>query len=147
MTARRLHRLQFPVLVGGETRLGPLSTRDMLVLRTGMGLLRPLASSNRSAIVRPERLVGLFAATAGLPAGWFLRPPSRKVRSSDRNCGSGNVGERWVPRVFRSEEPCSSWSLPGGLRALLHGFHSGVSLHECGVVRRHLCQQKSHLYG
>ena len=147
MTARRLHRLQFPVLVGGGTRPGPLSTRDRLVLRTGMGLLRPLASSNRSVVVLPERLVGLFAATADLPAGWFLRPPSRKVHSSDRNCGSGNVGERWVPGVFRSEEPCSSWSLPGSLRALFHGFHSGASLHGYDVARTHLCQQKSHLYG
>jgi len=147
MTARRLHRRQFPASAEGGTRPGPLSSRDMLLLRTDMGLLRPLASSNRSVVVRPERLVGLFAATAGLPAGWFLRPPSRKVRSSDRNCGSGNVGERWVPRVFRSEEPCSSWSLPGSLRALFHGFHSGASLHGYDVARTHLCQQKSHLYG
>ena len=95
----------------------------MLVLRTGMGLLRPLASSNRSVVVLLERLVGLFAATADLPGGWFLRPPSRKVHSSDRNCGSGNVGERWVPGVFRSEEPCSSWSLQGSRRAPFRGFH------------------------
>lgn len=95
----------------------------MLVLRTGMGLLRPLASSNRSVVVLLERLVGLFAATADLPGGWFLRPPSRKVHSSDRNCGSGNVGERWVPGVFRSEEPCSSLSLQGSRQAPFRGFH------------------------
>jgi hypothetical protein len=41
----------------------------MLVRRTGMGSLHLLASSNRSVVVRPERLVGLFAATADLPAG------------------------------------------------------------------------------
>ena len=144
MTARRLHRRQFPAAAGGGIRPGPLSIPDMLVLRTGMGLLRPLASSNRSVVVLLERLVGLFAATADLPGGWFLRPPSRKVHSSDRNCGSGNEGERWVPGVFRSEEPCSSWNLPGSLRALFHGFHSGVSLHEYDVVRTRLCQQTSH---
>ena len=147
MTARRLHRRQFPASAGGGTRPGPRSTRGMLVLRTGMGLLHLLASSNRSAVALPELLVGLFAATADLPAGWFLHPPSRKVHSSDRNCGSGNEGERWVPGVFRSEEPCSSWSLPGSPRALFHGFHLGVSLHGYDVVRRRLCQRKSHLCG
>ena len=147
MTARRLHRRQFPASAEGGTRPGPLSSRDMLLLRTDMGLLRPLASSNRSVVVLPERLVGLFAATADLPAGWNLDPPSRKVRSSDRNCGSGNEGERRVPGVFHSEEPCNSWSLPDSRRALFREFHSGVGPLESGVVRRHLCRRKFHQHG